>query len=89
VLKRVQDGDVTVIRAQSLIQQVQRHVDAIKTLMHRLGNDDERLALNRRYAQIMAQPIDLSAGDDLVEQRAQLMLEVDKLMKVLLRNFLA
>lgn len=56
--------------------------------MRRLGNLEEHLPLHGRFTQIMAQPIDLAGEEDTIEARAQLMLEVDKLMKMALRDFL-
>jgi hypothetical protein len=37
----------------------------------------------------MAAPIDLSAEEDEIERRASLMLQVDELMKLVHRHFLA
>lgn len=89
ILKRVLSREMTLARAQSLIKQVQSRVKIIINLMRHLGNVEERLALSRRYTQIMTQPIDLAGDEETIEARAQLMLEVDKLMKVVLRDFLS
>jgi len=88
LLKRVQKGELTTAVALEKIKDTLRHVQAVRELLRRLGNSEEQLPLSRRYAQIMAQPIDLSAGDESVEFRAKLLLEVEQLMRILHQEFL-
>ena len=87
VLKRVQEGELTTASALKMIEQVRKQARMARDLMRRLGHTEERVALSRRFAQIMARPIEL-AEDEMVETRANLMLAVDQLMKCLYRDFL-
>jgi hypothetical protein len=50
------------------------------------GCEDEHLSC--RYARVARQPIDLTGNDTVVECRAELMLEVEKLMRLVQREFL-
>jgi hypothetical protein len=55
----------------------------------RTGQTDERVPLNRRYAAVAAETIDLGASDDQrVERRSELMLAVHRLTRILEREFL-
>lgn len=89
LLKRVQAGKLESVAALKLILRVQRQAQAIENLLERLGNRDSRAPLSRRYAKVMAEPIDLSGDEDVVELRAELMLGVAALMKLLHRHFLS
>jgi Fe-S-cluster containining protein len=63
-------------------------VKKVRDLLHQLGQNDERLALTKRYAQVMSAPIDLSAPENDSELRGELMLAVNDLMQTLQRDFL-
>jgi uncharacterized protein len=88
VFKRVQTGQLAYAEALKLIGQVQRPVRRLQDLLRQLGNHKDRLPLTRRYASVMAQPLDLTADESVGEARAQLMLAVDSLMKLIQRDFL-
>ncbi|MHC1769062.1 MAG: YkgJ family cysteine cluster protein [Verrucomicrobiia bacterium] len=87
-LKRLQEGTVTLPEALRTIHRAQRQVAQVRDLIRRLGDSREDLPLSRRYARIMAQPMDLTDHQN-AELRARLMLEVDQLMKRLHQDFLA
>ena len=87
-LKRVQAAQLSPTQALSLIGQAQRQVKEIRNQLRQLGNNEEHLPLSRRYARVMAQPLDLAGDEGIVEMRAQLMLNVDALMKLIQRQFL-
>ena len=87
-LKRVQSGELAAPEALQLIRKTRTQVEVVRKLMRRLGDKDEHLPLSRRFAQIMAQPLDLSGDEDLIEDRARLMLAVDTLMDVSHTHFL-
>jgi len=89
LLKRVAAKETESAAALKLIARARTKAQKIREQMRRLGNSEEHLPLSRRYAQIMAAPIDLSGDEELVEVRAKLMLEVDALMKIIHREFLA
>ena len=70
------------------ITEARRQAEAVRKLVRELGHVDERVPLNRRYAAAVAEPIDLAAGDQRVEQRSELMLGVYRLTQIQKRNFL-
>ena len=88
LLKRVQSDEITADAALKQIAETKKIVEKIRRLLNRLGDHDEQLALTKRYANVMAQPIDLSAGDEGSDTRGELMLAVNDLMQVLQREFL-
>lgn len=88
LLKRVQSGEITADAALGQIAEAKSVVEKIRRLLNRLNDHDEQLALTGRYANVMAQPIDLSAGDETPDTRGELMLAVNDLMQVLQREFL-
>lgn len=85
---RVESGELTVKEALRRIRQVRQQVAGLERKLRRLGNAEAHLPLTRRYAQVAAEPLDLSGGEELLEERAALMLEVNGLMQVLHRDFL-
>ena len=87
LLKRVQAGEMETILALKKIHEAQHLADKVRRLLRQLGQRDEQLALTKRYAQVMSQPIDLSQEDQ-AELRSQLMLAVNGLMHLLQRDFL-
>ena len=89
LLQRVQAGKTTDDAALKAIAEAQRCADRVRELVRQLGQNDERMPLNRRYSAIMSQPLDLASdGDETVERRSQLMLAVHKLTQILERDFL-
>ena len=88
LLKRVQSGEMGVDAALKTIAEAQRLAEKVRGLLRRLGQSDEQLALNRRYAQVMREPIDLSGPEDAAELRGELMLAVNDLMQMLRQDFL-
>jgi uncharacterized protein len=88
LLKLVQSGEMSSAAALKRIAAAKKLVENVRCLLHRLGDRDEQLALTKRYSRMMAQPIDMSAGEDTGESRGELMLAVNDLMHVLQRDFL-
>jgi len=88
LLKRVQVGEMGADAALKMIAEAQRVAEKVRGLLRRLGQNEEQLALNRRYAQVMREPVDLSGGEDAAELRGELMLAVNDLMQALQRDFL-
>ena len=88
LLKRVQSGEMPAPAALKRIADAKKLVEEVRRLLRRLGDDDELLALTKRYSRMMAKPIDLSADEDSGEARGELMLAVNDLMHVLQREFL-
>ena len=88
LLKQVEAGKVTVPTALKSIGLARREAEAVRKLVRELGNNDESVPLNRRYAAVAAEPIDLGTDDQRVERRSELMLAVDRLVKNLERDFL-
>ena len=88
LLKRAQAGEIEVAAALRAIKQARRHAETVRKLLVQLGQTDERLPLNRRYANVMAEPIDLAGDERIVELRSELMLAVHRLVQILERDFL-
>jgi Fe-S-cluster containining protein len=89
LLQRMQAGKTTSDAALKAIAEARRCADRVRVLVRQLGQDDERIPLNRRYSAIMSQPLDLSCDDDeAAERRSELMLAVHKLTQILERDFL-
>jgi Fe-S-cluster containining protein len=88
LLKKAEAGKVTIRMALENIAEARREADAVRKLVRELGHQDESVPLNRRYAAVTAEPIDLATDDQHVERRSELMLAVDKLVKILERDFL-
>jgi Fe-S-cluster containining protein len=88
LLKRVQMGEMGADAALKTIAEAQRLAEKVRGQLRRLGQSDEQLALNRRYAQVMREPIDLSGPEDAAELRGELMLAVNDLMQMLRQDFL-
>jgi Fe-S-cluster containining protein len=88
LLKRVQSGEMPAPAALKRIARARKLVEKVRQLLHRLGDNDEQMALSRRYSRMMARPIDLSASEEICEARGRLMLSVNDLMRVLQGEFL-
>jgi uncharacterized protein len=88
LLRRVNQDELDSSAALEVIARTRAQVDKIREQMKQLGNADQDLPLSRRYARLMAEPIDLAGAEELVELRAELMLGVEELMRSLHRDFL-
>jgi uncharacterized protein len=88
LLQRAQAGELTAASALKTIAQTRRQADKLLKLVRQLGQTDEHLPLNRRCSQLMKAPMDLAGAPEQIELRGELMLEVQKLMNLLRRDFL-
>ena len=88
LLKRVQADELDAAVALKTISKTKRQVEKVRGLLRQLGQNDERLAMTKRYAAAMSAPIDLSDHETDSERRGELMLAVDDLMRQLQRDFL-
>lgn len=88
LLKRVQTDELDADTALTIIAQTKRQVEKVRVILRQLGQNDELLAMTKRYAQAMSAPIDLSDHETDSERRGELMLAVDELMRQLQRDFL-
>jgi uncharacterized protein len=88
LLKRVQGGELDADAALKTIFKTKHRAEKVRVLLRQLGQNDERLAMTKRYTQAMSAPIDLSDHENQMERRGELMLAVDELMKQLQRDFL-
>jgi Fe-S-cluster containining protein len=88
LLKRVQSGEMSPPAALKGITDAKKLVEKVCRLLRRLGDNDEQLALTKRYSRMMSKPIDLSGDEAIAEVRGELMLAVNDLMHVLQRDFL-
>jgi Fe-S-cluster containining protein len=87
-LQRVQQGKLTVAAAHKAIAEAKRCSEEVLRLVRALGDASETRPLNRRYAAIMAQPMDLAGDEAQLELRGELMMAVGRLVEVLERDFL-
>ena len=74
--------------ALKTIKHTKRQAEKVRGLLCQLGQKDERLAMTKRYAEVMSAPMDLSDHETDTERRGELMLAVDELMRQLQRDFL-
>jgi Fe-S-cluster containining protein len=88
LLKRVQAGELHADAALKTIAKTKLQAEAVRGLLRQLGQNDERLAMTKRYTEAMSAPIDLAKAEDDSERRGELMLAVDELMRRLQREFL-
>lgn len=88
LLQRTQAEEVTTVNALKKIQAARKQIEAVRRLVRKMGHTDERVPLNRRYVEVMEQPIDLAAGDQNQKLRGRLMGAVEKLNQILERDFL-
>jgi hypothetical protein len=88
LLQRVAADEIPPAAALKKIRKVAGHVEKVQRLLRNFGNVDEHAPLNRRYAQVMAQAIDLS-DEVQSKRRSELMFAMDELMKMLHRDFIA
>jgi uncharacterized protein len=88
LLKRVEAGEFETDVALKTIASTKRHVEKVRGLLRQLGQNDEQLAMTKRYAAAMSAPIDLSDHESDAERRGELMLAVGELTRLLQRDFL-
>jgi len=88
LLKRVQTEKLTPAVALKKIAETKRRADEVLKLVRQLGNKEEFLPLNQRYAAVIAEPIDMSADEADIERRGELMMAVSRLVETLERDFL-
>jgi len=88
LIKRVSAGKLTPGAALKVIAEARRRSNDVLKLVRELGHMDETKPLNQRYAAVIAQPIDMAAGEADMERRGELMMAVANLMKSLQRDFL-
>jgi Fe-S-cluster containining protein len=89
LLKRVQTNELDAEAALKTIAKTKRQAEKVRGLLRQLGQNDERLAMTKRYTEAMSAPMDLSDHETDSEQRGELMLAVDDLMQQLQRDFLS
>ena len=87
-LQRVQQGELTVAAARKAIAKAKQLAGEGFRRVRALGDTSETMPLNRRYAAVMAQPMDLADDEAQIELRGELMLAVGRLVEVLEREFL-
>jgi Fe-S-cluster containining protein len=88
LLKRVDAGEMKAGAALKKISEAKILSGKVRGLLLSVGQNDERLALTKRYSQAMSAPVDLSASENDSELRGELMLAVNDLMRMLQRDFL-
>jgi len=88
LLKRVLEGELDLAEAKNATRDARKQTEKVVSLLRELGQREEHLPLSRRYARLMAEPIDLTADERIVELRSELMLAVGRLSKILGQYFL-
>src|SRR5450755_1863563 len=81
LLKCVQVGELEADAALKTIAHTKRQAEKVRVLLRQIGQNDERLAMTKRYAAAMSAPIDLSDHEMGSERRGALMLAVNELMQ--------
>ena len=89
LLKRVLEGELDLAQAKKATRDARKQTQKVIGLLRELGQREEQLPLSRRYARLMAEPIDLTGDESIVELRGELMLAVARLSKILGQYFLA
>ena len=89
LLQRVQAGDMKPAMALRKIGEARDRAEEVRRLLRVFGNHDEGSPLNRRYAAVLAQPIELDGDPAKIEQRGKLLRAVHKLVKRLQNDFIA
>ncbi|HSY74260.1 MAG TPA: YkgJ family cysteine cluster protein [Dongiaceae bacterium] len=88
LLKKVEADEMTAGAALKKISEAKILMKKVRGLLRQLGQNDERLALTKRYSQAMGATVDLSASENDSALRGELMLAVNDLMRTLQRDFL-
>jgi len=88
LLKRVLQGELDMAEAKKATRDARRQTAKVVDLLRELGQHEEHLPLGRRYARLMAEPIDLAADESIVKLRGELMVAVARLSKILGQYFL-
>lgn len=74
--------------ALKVIQRATRAAKAVETQLEASGESRSERGLGWRYARVMRSPMDLNADPEAAENRGRLMRAMDRLMRVLQREFL-
>ena len=88
LVQRLRAGELTEAAALKRIAAARRAADTVRERVRQLGEQDETMPLSRRCSRIMAQPLDFGGDETMLECRSALMLAVDRLAKMLERDFL-
>jgi uncharacterized protein len=89
LLMRVEAGEVSVPDSLKAIAETRKVVESVRRLVRELGNHEEDVALNLRYAAAVSQPVDLADGRGRMSLQGRLLRAVEKLAGALERHFLA
>ena len=87
-VRLVGSGKVTIAAAKKNIREARRRADEVLRLVRECGDVNEAMPLNKRYAAVMARPMNLAEDETFIEQRGELMLAVGTLVEMLERDFL-
>jgi len=88
LVQRVDAGGITVSQALKSIRAARRQVETVSDLVCEFGQTDESIPLNRRYAAVLAEPVDMGGDPRVVMRRSRLLQVVGKLAGLLERDFL-
>lgn len=87
LLKKLQANEISATSALAKIVRAKHLAGKVREMIRSSGQGDEQLALTKRYAQAMREPVDLS-DEAAAGLRGELMLAVSDLMQLLQRDFL-
>ena len=88
LVQRVETGRLTVAAALKSIKAARRRVETVRGFVRGLGQTDEHVPLNRRYAAVLSGPMDLAGDRRDIKRRGELMQAVGELVALLGRDFL-
>ena len=89
LVQRVEAGRLSVAEALKSIKTARRQVEKVRALVRELGQTDEHMPLNRRYAGVLAEPMDMAGDRRVIKRRSRLLDAVGGLVALLERHFLA
>ena len=87
-IQKVELGKQSLAAAARKVRDARKLAEHVAQLCRDLGNRDEQVPLNQRYAAVMAAPLDLGGDEAHLERRGELMLAVGRLVEVLEQDFL-
>jgi len=88
LLKKLLAGDSNLEKALSIVEKTRSHVGRVEIILSRFESAQNDRPLNFRCAKVMRQPIDLQAVGAAKDPRANLLIEVSRLTRLLSLHFL-
>jgi len=88
LIQRFMDGEIDATECSARIQEAVGHMEAVKSILRKLGNTDEDIPLFLRTEEILSQPWDLAADENINLLKDELFDRSAKLSAFLENHFL-